>query len=242
MRCSFAFLLLFFVFAGANETEFAYAVNKSPEKWDFSANIGLNIGGTMPFPLPSTIIKIKNYNPLFPALSSKFEMLHKPNGISVGAQLERKGMETTAKVKEYQINFGNFKGKFNGQVDTKMSAIYLGVPIKKHFAVSDYFSLNAGAFVTWMLSGEFTGAVRDGKLNDGFSNPLIAREEYDFSNQMNKLDWGATAGIKSAPFFERFIVSFDFTYGIASVFETGFDGISYDMQNIYANLSVGYLF
>jgi len=95
------------------------------------------------------------------------------------------------------------------------------------------------------LSGEFKGAASSGYLNTGTDVIRFGEEEreyYDFSKELRRYDAGLSVGLNFLPYNEHILFSFDFNYGLLSVFPTNFTGITDEMQNIYGRLSLGYLF
>jgi len=212
--------------------------------WDFFAKAGINLGGTMPYPMPNSISRVESYSPnLAPTIEAETIMwLNKKVGVSTGLRFENKGMRSKASVKEYSMNFGDFHGKFGGTVDTEMSFNYLGLPISAHYAIMENFFVYAGAYYAYLINGEFKGVASDGTLNDGNGKKDINREEYNFSNELRNHDVGLSIGMNFLPYNEHFLLSLNFNYGLVSVFPNEFNGVSDDMQNIYGKLSVGYLF
>jgi len=213
--------------------------------WDYSAKIGLYVGGTMPFPLPKEIDKIESYNPNFaPAIEAEFlRWLNKKVGVSAGIRFENKGMKSTASVKEYSINIENYHGKFTGTVDTEMSFNYLGLPISAHYALMENCFVYAGAYYAYLLNGKFKTTISDGRIND---NSIISDidhvEDDSFSKELRNYDAGLSIGLNFLPYNEHILLSFDFNYGLVSVFQSDFKDLAYDMQNIYGKISIGYLF
>jgi hypothetical protein len=222
----------------------SFAEEKQGGLWDFFAKIGINLGGTMPRPMPSSISKVESYRPsLAPTIETEtLRWLSKKIGVSTGLRFENKGMKSTALVKEYSMNIEKFHGKFRGIVDTEMNFNYLGLPILAHYAFTENFSVYAGAYYAYLLSGEFKGSTSEGILNSGSFPTPIDRGEYDFSNELRNYDVGLSIGLNFLPYNEHFLFSFDFNYGLVSVFPSDFNGISDDMQNVYGKISIGYLF
>jgi len=223
-----------------------FANEKQTGLWDYSAKIGLNLGGTMPLPMPANISKIESYSPnLFPAIEAEaLKWISKEIGISAGIRLDNKGMKSTAKVKEYSMNFKDFEGRFDGTVNTDISVNYIGLPILAHYVFTENFFVYAGAYYAYMISGEFKGTAYDGKLrnNDGTRMDITTPQNYDFSNEFRNYDAGLSIGLNFLPYNEHILLSFGFNYGLVSVFSSDFNGIEDDMQNVYGKLSVGYLF
>ena len=212
--------------------------------WDFFAKIGINLGGTMPRPMPNSISKVESYSPnLNPVIEAEaLKWLSKKIGVSTGLRFENKGMKSTASVKEYSMNFGDFHGKFRGTVDTEMNFNYLGLPISAHYALMENFFVYAGAYYAYLLSGEFKGIASDGSINSGNGPIDVNREEYNFSNELRNYDAGLSIGMNFLPYNEHLLLSLNFNYGFVSIFPSDFNGIADDMQNVYGKFSVGYLF
>jgi len=213
--------------------------------WDYSAKIGLNVGGTMPFPLPKEINKVESYSPNFaPAVEAEsLRWLNKKVGVSAGIRFENKGMKSAASVKEYSINIENYHGKFTGTVDTKINLKYLGLPISAHYALMENCSIYAGAYYAYLLNGKFKTTISEGRIND---NSIISDidhvEDDSFSKELRNYDAGLSIGLNFLPYNEHILLSFDFNYGLVSIFQSDFNGVADDMQNIYGKFSVGYLF
>jgi len=212
--------------------------------WDFFAKIGVNLGGTMPRPMPNSISKVESYSPnLTPNIEAgTLRWMSKKVGVSTGIRFENKGMKSTASVKEYSMNFEDFHGKFRGTVDTEMSFNYLGLPISAHYALMENFFVYAGAYYAYLLDGKFKGAVSDGILNGGSGKMDVNREEYDFSSELRNYDAGLIIGLNFLPYNEHILLSLGFNYGLVSVFPSDFNGVADDMQNVYGKFSIGYLF
>ena len=224
-----------------------FSLSFAGEPWDVSAKIGINLGGTMPFPMPANIEKVENYSLSFvPTIeAAALKWINKKVGFSAGIRSDNKGMKSTAKVKEYSMNFEDFHGRFRGTVDTEMSFNYLGLPVLAHYALMNNFFVYAGAYYAYLLSGTFKGSASGGYLNTGDDKIRLsedAPEHYDFSKDLRRHDAGLSVGLNFLPYNEHILVSFDLNYGLVSVFPEDFTGITDDMQNVYGKFSVGYVF
>ncbi|MDR1813172.1 MAG: PorT family protein, partial [Candidatus Fibromonas sp.] len=107
------------------------------------------------------------------------------------------------------------------------------------------FFVYAGAYYAYLLSGTFKGSASGGYLNTGDDKIRLsedAPEHYDFSKDLRRHDAGLSVGLNFLPYNEHILVSFDFNYGLVSVFPEDFTGITDDMQNVYGKFSVGYVF
>jgi hypothetical protein len=195
--------------------------------------------------MPNNISKIESYSPnLTPTIETEaLRWINKRVGVSAGLRSENKGMKSTASVREYSMKLGGeLDGKFDGIVDTKMTFNYLGLPILAHYVFTESFSLYAGAYYAYLLNGEFKGTARDGTLDNGTNTPSVDSEPYDYSRDLRHYDAGFSIGLNFLPYNEHILLSFDFNYGLVSVFQDNFDYISDDMQNVYGKFSVGYVF
>jgi len=194
--------------------------------------------------MPNNIVKVESYSPgLAPSIGiDAINRISEKVGVSAGLRLENKSMKSTASVKEYSMNFGEFRGRFSGIVDTEMNFNYLNLPILARYTLTENFAVYAGAYYAYLLSGKFKGAANDGILNSGVPLEITRREEYDFSSELRNHDIGLSMGLNFLPYNERILLCFDFNYGLVSVFSSNFTGIADDMQNIYGKLSLGYLF
>jgi hypothetical protein len=140
------------------------------------------------------------------------------------------------------MKFGDLNGRFTGMVENEMYFHYLRLPILAHYTLMENFSLYAGAYYAYLLDGEFKGTTRNGTLNNGNSLVDIDYRSFDFSEGIRNHDAGFSAGLNYLPYNEHILLSFDFNYGLVPIFPSGFDGIAYDMQNIYGRFSIGYVF
>ena len=92
------------------------------------------------------------------------------------------------------------KGFWTGQVKTKVNNSYLTVPVLAAWRVSPRWKLNAGPYVSYRMEGNFTGDVYDGYLRelDPTGNKVVFEDgksaPYDFSKDLRRFAWGATAG------------------------------------------------
>ncbi|WP_413511078.1 porin family protein [Myroides odoratus] len=214
-----------------------------------------SIGGASPLGLPREIRKIKNYNPTLQlgmeANATKWFTDEHKWGIRVGIKVEGKGMKTDARVKDYltEINYNgaNVKGNFTGDVKTEIRNTYLTIPILATYNLNEHFNLYGGLYISTAIDRSFDGYVYDGYLRQ--SNPtgqkLIFEDgkkaDYDFSNEVNRFQWGAQFGTEWKV-NDHFFLFGDATYGFNSLLDRDFDAISFTMHNIYLNLGFGYQF
>jgi hypothetical protein len=241
-------LFLLFIFINFSFAQDTTTVKRKAVIFDeIVAKIGLFFGGAMPLPLPGNIVEVEDYSPVWlPALEIEGIRWLNPAspkwGVSAALRSEYKGMSTTAKVKEYEMHFGDFSGRFTGTVDSKIRAHYFTIPLTLYRLLGKESTLQAGAYYAYLFSGEFTGAAYNGDLNTGTGMSAIGDpEDYDFSKEMRGYDVGLRFGV-STRVYERIVATVDLTWSLTPIFPEDFEGVSYEMQNIFGSLAVGYHF
>lgn len=223
---------------------------------EYSVKAGFNIGGTSPLPLPREIRAITGYKPTvcfsIEGDITKWFDDNKKWGMMLGIRLENKGMETTARVKNYSMEIiggggERLKGNWTGRVKTKVKNSYFTVPVLAAYRVSPRVKLNAGPFVSLRTNGDFSGHVYDGYLRKDnptgekvdFTGDQIAT--YDFSDNLRKFQWGMQAGVEWRA-FKHLNVNADLAWGLNDIFNSDFNTITFAMYPVYLNVGFGYAF
>ncbi len=230
-------------------------INASVKGWQIELRGGYNMGGTSPIPLPVEIRKIKSYKPST-GFSGEvdftrfFDRNHRW-GLQFGVRVENKDMETDAEVKNYGMTITNdgaeASGRWTGGVQTSVRNSFLTFPIVGVYKVHPRTNIKLGVFLSYLISGKFTGYVYDGYLRNGdptgekttFADGKTAT--YDFSDNLRRFQWGAEAGVDWEA-FKHLKLYADLTWGLNSAFPKSFETITFNMYPIYFNLGVGYLF
>lgn len=246
----------------ANAIAFAQNEDKSKFKLFFDKNIEyqaraqFSIGGSSPLGLPATIRKIDEYNPTLQLglefNATKWFSDEQKWGIRTGLRFEGRGMRTDAKVKNYYTELSGENGKktegyFTGNVKTKMKNSYITFPVLAVFNASTNWNVYGGVYFSGIIDKDFTGYVYDGVLREGtpIGIPVEfyedARGEYDFSENLNRFQWGIELGgeYKMNKNFKLFA---DLNWGLNNLFQNDFTAIQFKMYSIYANLGFGYTF
>ncbi len=230
-------------------------INASVKGWQIELRGGYNMGGTSPIPLPVEIRKIKSYKPST-GFSGEvdftrfFDRNHRW-GLQFGVRVENKDMETDAEVKNYGMTITNdgaeASGRWTGGVQTSVRNSFLTFPVVGVYKVHPRTNIKLGVFLSYLISGKFTGYVYDGYLRNGdptgekttFADGKTAT--YDFSDNLRSFQWGAEAGVDWEA-FKHLKLYADLTWGLNSAFPKSFETITFNMYPIYFNLGVGYLF
>ena len=228
--------------------------NSVAQKFDYRVKAGFNIGGTAPVPIPAEIRKITGYSPSLSLLVGADVIYHIDDkwGVMSGLKFETKGMTAKARVKNYQIDLtvsegdetGSMSGVFTGRVKTKVKNEYLTLPLVAVYKLSSRWEVNGGLFASILLDGGFDGNANNGYLRN--ENPIgekvnIEKANFDFSSDVRKFNWGAQIGA-SWKAYKQFSVIGDLSWGFNGIFSKDFDGIGFDMYNIYLNLGFAYTF
>lgn len=223
---------------------------------EYELKAGISIGGTSPIPLPQEIRKIKSYSPnlaiSFGTEITKWYNNSKKTGFIFGLRFENKGMSTKANVKNYGMEIigdgGEIvKGRWTGNVNTKVNNSYITLPIMFVYRVADRWKLKCGPYFSYLLTGDFSGHVSDGYLREGdptgekvvFENGKIAT--YDFSKYLRNFQWGAQIGAEWR-LLKHFNLNGDLTWGLNDIFKSDFKTVKFALYPIYFTIGFGYLF
>ncbi len=220
--------------------------------WECKVFAGYNIGGTSPLPLPAEIRKINYWKPGFGGtLAFQATRWLSPKwGISSGLAIDLKGMKIGAEVKYLQTNLvvgegdntGTFSGTFSGKNTTDMRNDYLVIPVLAAYRPNEIWRVRFGGYVAVQNNAKFEGTASDGYIrNGGPTGERINVESatYDFADKVKRFDCGLMA---SADWFftEKMAVTGQLSWGLIPIFPSDFDGLSYNMYNIYLSLGIAY--
>ncbi len=222
--------------------------------WHVSLGAGFNVGGTAPLPLPREIRSIKSYKPglhfALEGTAMKQFGADRKWGISVGVRFESKGMETDARVKNYHMEAvnaegsGKINGAWTGYVKTTVDNTYLTFPVLATYAINDRWSVSAGPYFSFMMSGDFTGEAYDGYIRD--QNPTgekaeVSRATYDFSDDLRRFHWGMQAGGRFMA-YKHLAVTAALQWGINGIFSADFSSVTFPLSPICGTVGFAYLF
>ena len=221
--------------------------------WHIRLSAGYNIGGTAPLPLPREIRGIEGYNPgLNLAIEGTVEKNFKasPWGVRWGIRLETKGMTTRAKTKNYHMEAwntdgsGKVQGAWTGKVKTSVKNTYLTLPVVAVYSIDKRWSVSAGAYASYLLDGEFTGAAYDGYIRD--QDPTgekaeVTRAEYNFSSDIRKFNWGLQAGGEDKA-YKHLALFANLQWSMNGIFPSDFGSVTFALYPIYGTLGFTYLF
>lgn len=234
----------------------AQSGDKKATRWEYDVELGVAIGGTSPMPLPEEIREIKSYSPEFApnigAYVTRWFGVERRWGFSTGLRLENKAMSTKARVKNYRTeivgeNENRLQGNWTGIVRTKVDNIYLTLPMLATYKANERLTVRGGAFLSFLLDGDFSGYVNNGYLRK--DNPTgdkvlfdkNSKGVYDFSGDLRDFLFGLQCGARWMA-TDHVALFTDLTWGLTELFESDFSTISFSMYPIYLNIGVGYRF
>lgn len=219
----------------------------------YGARLGYNLGGTAPVGLPATIRKLSSYEltPSFQAGIDAERPLGRGIGVLVGLHVENKGMNVDAQVKNYhmQISKGTqvLEGQFTGYVKTEVSQWMVSLPIQATWHPASAWRLRFGPYVSYVLSGDFSGYAHEGYLRVG--NPTGAkvnigseagqRGDYDFSPDLRRFQLGLSVGA-DWNFYQRLGCFVELNWGLTGIHRSDFKTIEQTLYPIYASVGLSY--
>lgn len=219
--------------------------------WHIRLGVGYNLGGTAPLPIPVEIRGIEGFNPglNLEVEGSVEKMFGKGDwGLRWGIRLETKGMTTNADTKNYYMEVKNgdgiVSGYWTGKVETKVKNTYLTIPVLAVYRINERWNVSGGAFASYLLDGEFTGAAYDGYLREG--DPTGEKTEldnagYDFSSDLLKFHWGLQVGGEFKA-YKHLAVFANLKWGLNGIFPGDYSSVTFALYPIYGTLGFTYLF
>ncbi len=222
---------------------------------DYELHAHFSIGGSAPLGMPSEIKKIESYDPDLQLglgiQTTKWFDKNNNLGVRLGVSVHSKGMKTGAQVKDYltEVMYDKLtvRGVFTGFVETNVNNTYLTLPLSAVYKLSDRWALYGGPYVSFLINRDFSGYVSDGYLRQGdVTGDKItfegdSRAAYDFSDSINKTQWGVQLGGQWA--MRKHLILFShLEYDINGLFQKDFSTISFSLHNIYLNFGFGYRF
>lgn len=253
IRKSIVFVLLFQLIAiQANADKKQHFFNTNIE---YDLNAHFSIGGSTPLGMPVEIREIKTFNPDLQlglgAHATKWLENSDGVGIRFGLNLNTKGMQTKAQVKNYKteiiIDKLHMKGVFTGLVETQVKNTYLTLPVSLVHKLSHQWAVYVGPQLSFTLNPQFSGYVSDGifRIGDSTGERIEFDEEsqaaYDFSDSIRKLQLGMHAGSEWS-FRKHLILFTHLEYDFSNLFKKDFASVTFTMHNIYLNFGFGYRF
>lgn len=229
------------------------SVLSSRKAWNYTARLGMNVGGTAPIGMPATI-RSMNYYELQPNFTLGIDadyLLTDSWGILTGIHIDNKGMNVDATVKNYHMVMtkggDELEGHYTGRLVTKVEEAMVTVPLQAVYLAGSKCRLRLGPYVSYVYSRSFKGYVYDGYLR--YMNPtgekiMIGNDEnsrgtYDFSDSMRRIQLGIGAGA-DWQFGHRWGLYADLQWGVTGVHRSSFKTIEQTLYPIFGTVGVSY--
>lgn len=219
-------------------------------RFKHSVYIGYNIGGLAPVSFPNTIRKINSYSP-GPSPGFGYELnytLHKKWGIGIGARIDWKCMSVRDNVQYFHtlvsVDGSAIEGDFSGTNTTNVRNVYLAIPVQATYFSDNNWRLKLGFYMARLIRPSFYGSVSDGYLRVGNSlgeKIIIDHTTFSFNDNQRSFDFGIAAGAEKVV-YKKLAVKADLQWGLQPVFPKSFNGISFNMYNIFGTLGIAYHF
>lgn len=227
-----------------------FAQDKKASKFDHSLHIGYNIGGLAPLSFPNTIRKINSYSP-GPSPSFGYELNYKFNprwAIGIGIRADWKSMTVKDSVQYFHtlvaMDDAVIEGDFSGTNATNVRNMYFVMPIQAKFYTKNNWRLKMGGYLAHLMRPSFYGYVADGYLRKGNSlgeKIIIDHAIFNFNDNQRSFDFGMMAGAEKN-IYNKISLRADLQWGLQPVFPNSFNGISFNMYNIFGTIGIGYEF
>lgn len=219
---------------------------------DINVRLGYGIGGTMPMGMPETIRHLNSFKPQFnPSLGIDVAYpVYRNWSVMGGLQLENKGMDEDAQVKNYKMEITRggqtLAGVFTGDVTTKVTEWMLTLPVQMMFHYRKV-NIKFGPYFSYVGNRSFTGWAHNGYLRvDDPTGPKVIlgegedeRGEYDFSDSMRRMQWGLDVGV-DYHFADRFGAFFDLAWGTSQLHKKNFHTIEQTLYPVYGKFGLTY--
>jgi hypothetical protein len=241
--------ILVLIFLGLNTF---FMEGKAQEHWEYKANIGYNLGGSIPLSMPVEVRSIEKYTIPVPAPHFALEAtrwLNEKWGISAQIMYDHKGFTVRNKVKNLYTEIeiaGNPEpqtGNFTGNNTTEIQNSYLTVPVLASYRISPVWITQLGVYASYLCRPYFKGTASDGYIRRG--SPVgekinVPNASFDFSKNQNRFDFGLFLA-EEWQFYKKIAFKGQLQWGLRSLFPADFSGISFDMYNVYGTLGISYL-
>ena len=218
---------------------------------NYIVRLGYNIGGTTPIGMPATIRSMNDYD-IQPNFTLSFDVqkdLSGPWGMLVGVRLEDKGMKVDATVKNYHMAMvkggDRLEGYYTGNLVTEVDQGMLTIPIMATYRLNKNVILKLGHYMSYVSTRKFSGYVYDGYLRYmtptgdkiEIGNTDDTRGDYDFSDDMRRLQFGIDAGI-DWQVYRRWGAFADLQWGLTGVHKSSFNTIEQTLYPIFGTFGI----
>lgn len=225
---------------------------------EWNLDVGFNIGGAMPVPIPREVRKIESYNPKINphiGIRTTYNLDKKNNRWAIGSSLslDSKGMRVSDRVKYMHAKVtvsekGSadpriVEGDFVGRNTTNVNMLYATISLFGRYTIHPKWELTAGLYGASTLKSTFDGDISDGYLLTDDGDRVVIDDgmtaTFDFSDDIRDFDAGVVVGGKFK--MNRNIGFFaNMTWGLTDIFYRGANPINFKLQNVYGQIGISY--
>ncbi|MEJ1240616.1 porin family protein [Chryseolinea sp. T2] len=245
MRKILTMLMVLFVIA-------AHAQQESLVRFEQYVQAGFNFGALTPVSLPNNIRRIDSWVPKF-CPSIGYEGVYRFNerwGVGLAMKFEYKGMVVKDSVAYLHTiitvnedgQTTEFEGDFTGTNETHAYNGYLTVPVNAVYDPGGNWRFKLGFYMAFLVDSKFEGTVSDGYIRNGDSlgeKIMISEATFDFKNELRTFDVGLQGGA-GYRLSKKLSVEGNLNWGLRPAFPSSFEGIGFNMYNIFLTLGVAY--
>jgi hypothetical protein len=210
--------------------------------WRIYPSIGIDMGGTIPFPFSDMPEGLKGTPRLNPNLGLGFEhSLADKWDLAIEMNYHVLAFSATADVKSQAYH----DIYFTGHTSTAVELRFVEIPVILFHEVNDRWSLILGAYYSRVPEGTFTTSLTKGIFSNNKAITDTATHlvnydppiNYSYSNSIDKWDAGVLFGYRYALNHRLFFWG-RLHIGLKSIFVSEFSDINYDMYQVRLNAGI----
>lgn len=216
--------------------------------WKIAPALGIDMGGAVPIPFSSIPDGSKGTPRLTPNLGLGFQYSLN-NKWNIVAEVNYHILSYTAmanvRSQPFWSDDRSYSLYFSGEAHSSTELRFVEFPVLACLQPGEHWSLVFGGYYSRMIEGTFETEGKNGWISankeDTDTAPLPGTQStnYDFSEELDRFDWGALIGYqyKISP---RILFWGRFHWGFKSIFKQEFQNIDYEMYQL--RLSTGISF
>ena len=215
--------------------------------------VGYAVGGTTPLSMPQSIQRVDAFHlSLSPTVWAGAAL---PIGnhwsLYAGLRAARKTMDVEVTTQGYHMAIvqgdNSIEGYFTGHVRQEVDLWALSLPVQACYNLGQKWSVRMGPYLSAVVKRRFGGVASDGYLRQGTpAGPRITigdteetQASYDFSNELNHLQWGIALSADYTP-WPHIGINAHVEWGLSSLLHNDFHTVEQTLYPIYATLSLFY--
>jgi hypothetical protein len=211
-------------------------------------SLGMDIGGTIPFPLSDIPDGAKGNPKISLSLGIGSEYRFSPKwSIGIEFSYHTLAFSAQADVRSQPFYFDNHQDilYFSGRTRTDVEFRMLELPLTVAYKLNARWSILAGAYYSRILRGTFNSRGSDGVLSDDKSItdaaqlPGVANTSYNFNDFLDPWDTGMMIGCRH-DLVNRLAFWANVNIGFNSIFKREFENIEYELYQVRLNMGLSF--